>query len=309
MARTPIVVVATALAVEEYDLEQKIPVSSIVTKPVYGDSLHAALLATFAPASGAAAADPEAARSADPLRAHVLIVEDEPVNAAVAEGYLAELGCSSVWVNDGSAAIARNSIERFDVILMDLNMPGLDGYATAALIREREQPGRRVPIIALTAAEASACRERCLAAGMDDVLGKPYSVSQCATLLKGLARRAAASRVDLGVMTALRGLARQNQPNIAVNLVAIFKRSSTSALQEIEGALARGAFADASAVCHKIKSAAANVGAMGFGALLQELERLCEARDGVAAKALFERLQAAHPTLLDSLERLGRETA
>ena len=307
--RTPIVVVATALAIEEYGLEQLAPGATIVTKPVYGDALHAALLAAFAPDSAPAASEHTTVPSSYALQAHVLIVEDEPVNAAVAQGYLAELGCSSVWVSDGTAAVARASIERFDVILMDLNMPGLDGFAAAALIREREQPGRRVPIIALTATEASACRDRCLAAGIDDVLSKPYSVSQCAALIKGLTKRTAAARIDVGIIAALRSLARDNQPSIATSLVAIFTRSSTVALQEIADALARNRLADASATCHKIKSAAANVGALEFAALLQELESLCDAGDVAAAKILFERLRTAHPELLESLQRLGQETS
>ena len=107
-------------------------------------------------------------------RGRVLIVEDDQINAAVAEGYLAELGCSSEWVVDGSGAVARNAVERFDLILMDLNMPGLDGYGTTALIRKYDHTSR-VPIVALTANDANAYREACLRAGMDDILSKPYT--------------------------------------------------------------------------------------------------------------------------------------
>ena len=62
---------------------------------------------------------------------HVLLVEDEAVNAAVAQGYLEALGCTSVWAKDGAEALARSATERFDLILMDLNMPAIDGYETA----------------------------------------------------------------------------------------------------------------------------------------------------------------------------------
>src|SRR6185437_14785691 len=76
------------------------------------------------------------------IGAHVLLVEDEPVNAAVAQGYLEALGCTSVWTKDGAAALARSATERFDLILMDINMPAFDGYETARLIRERAGAGR-----------------------------------------------------------------------------------------------------------------------------------------------------------------------
>ena len=75
----------------------------------------------------------------------MLLVEDEAVNAAVAQGYLAELGCSCVWVDSGREAVARNATERFDLIMMDLNMPAMDGFAATRLIRERKAAGRACP--------------------------------------------------------------------------------------------------------------------------------------------------------------------
>jgi CheY-like chemotaxis protein len=90
------------------------------------------------------------------IKGHVLLVEDEPVNAAVAEGYLASLGCTSVWVTSGNEAVARSAGERFDLILMDLNMPDMDGFAATRLIRQRAKQGERVPIVALTAHDAAA---------------------------------------------------------------------------------------------------------------------------------------------------------
>ena len=125
-----------------------------------------------------------------PVQRRVLIVEDNPVNAAVAEGYLAELGYASVWVTDGAAAVARSAEQRFDLILMDLNMPDMDGFAAAALIRQRDSEfgslagQARVPIVALTAHEAESYRDACLTAGMDDILSKPYKLAECARITR-----------------------------------------------------------------------------------------------------------------------------
>jgi two-component system sensor histidine kinase/response regulator len=67
---------------------------------------------------------------------------------------------------------------------MDLNMPGLDGYAAALLIRKSERPGQRIPIVALTANDARVYRDACLQAGMDDILSKPYTLADCDELLR-----------------------------------------------------------------------------------------------------------------------------
>ena len=179
---TPLVVIAAGAEVDARQLRDKLPDEQIVLKPVHRTALHAALAAALgmpvAPESR-----PAADGSAAPLSGHVLLVEDEPVNAAVAEGYLAALGCSSVWVKSGTEAVARAAAERFDMIMMDLNMPGMDGFAASRLIRQ-QQGEARVPIVALTAHDAAHYHEKCLAADIDDILSKPYTLEDCASLLR-----------------------------------------------------------------------------------------------------------------------------
>lgn len=314
--RGRIVVVATALAVEEHRLEQFIPTEWIVSKPVFGDALRAALGAATEPDMALHGGPRAAPPTADFLNLHVLIVEDEAVNAEVAKGYLTELGCTSIWVQDGTAAIARSAIERFDLILMDLNMPGLDGFATAQFIREHEQPGTAVPIVALTATEANDCRERCLLAGMDAVLSKPYTYAQFAEILNSMtgrpgptAGKVATGRpghpvlhVDRSVINALPTIGRGDQHDLFNHLIGIFRRSSTLALEEIGLAFLAQDYEAARSTCHKMKSGAANVGALGFADLMEELERACAARDGERARSLHKRLLANHTSLIELLE-------
>ncbi|HXN10770.1 MAG TPA: ATP-binding protein, partial [Steroidobacteraceae bacterium] len=160
--RTTAVVVASAAEVETQRLRQREDAMILVLKPVYRGALYEALSSAIGdPLRDAAAAAP-LLPAAEALGAHVLLVEDEPVNAAVAQGYLAALGCTSVWVENGPEAIARSAVDRFDLILMDLSMPGMDGFATTALIRARERTGSQVPIIALTAHDALGYREACI---------------------------------------------------------------------------------------------------------------------------------------------------
>ena len=106
----------------------------------------------------------------------VLIVEDNAVNAAVFEGMLDELGCSHATVNSGREAVSLAATRQFDAILMDVQMPDMDGWAATALIRRAEPPQVHTPIIALTADASEAHRQQCLRAGMDDFLSKPEVV-------------------------------------------------------------------------------------------------------------------------------------
>ena len=105
-------------------------------------------------------------------RGRILVVEDNSTNRFVAEALLAGLRCPATIVDNGSEAIRLHSEQRFDLILMDCRMPGMDGYETARRIRALSQ--HRVPIIAMTASAMAEERHRCLQAGMDDFLPKPF---------------------------------------------------------------------------------------------------------------------------------------
>ncbi|MBF8661268.1 response regulator [Pseudomonas putida] len=106
-------------------------------------------------------------------RARILLVEDNPVNQLVANGMLAKLGCQVELATQGVEALARLEEQAFDLVLMDCNMPVMDGYEATRRIRERGRwPG--LPIVALTANAMPEERERCRAAGMDDYLAKPF---------------------------------------------------------------------------------------------------------------------------------------
>jgi len=275
---------------------------------------------------------------------HVLLVEDDAVNAAVAQGYLEALGCSHVWTKDGAEALARSATERFDLILMDLNMPGFDGYETARLMRSRAGAGRRVPIVALTAHTPSQVRARCEAAGIDDVLSKPYTPEDCEQLLRrwltpNSAPQAAVrgtspavqppadpgkatggsdetrappaddlARLDNATVVRLRGVAAPGRrTDLYTRLVELFRTGSSTALGELEAALRGGDLTAARATCHKLKSSAANVGAMAFSEDVRRLEKLCAAGDSAAAWSAFERLRAAHPALISELTALERK--
>ncbi|MBI5433544.1 MAG: response regulator [Planctomycetes bacterium] len=123
---------------------------------------------------------------------HVLVVEDNAVNQRVVLRMLEKLGAQAVAVSGGAAALEATASRTFELVLMDCQMPGMDGFAAARAIREREVAhGRaRLPIIALTANAQSGDRELCLEAGMDDYLTKPVSMDDLTRVLGGVAKRA-----------------------------------------------------------------------------------------------------------------------
>lgn len=117
---------------------------------------------------------------------HVLVAEDNRVNQRLAQAILEKAGHQVTIVNDGLEAVAACDRQRFDVVLMDVQMPGMDGLEAATAIRQAEQGRRRVPVIALTAHAMPGDRERCLEAGMDDYITKPINVKQMIARLAAL---------------------------------------------------------------------------------------------------------------------------
>jgi len=115
--------------------------------------------------------------------ATVLLAEDNPVNQKIARRLLAQLGCEVDVVATGREALEASAEHDYAVILMDCQMPELDGYEATARIRVREGSGRRVPIIALTASAMPEDRERCLAAGMTGYISKPVRLDDLRTAL------------------------------------------------------------------------------------------------------------------------------
>jgi signal transduction histidine kinase/ActR/RegA family two-component response regulator len=117
------------------------------------------------------------------LAGHVLVVDDNEVNRLVCASFLQRLGCTFEEATDGEAALALALAKSFDLVLMDCEMPRLDGYEATMRIRAAET-ARRLPIVALTASALAADRERALRAGMDEYLAKPFSLVDLHGVLK-----------------------------------------------------------------------------------------------------------------------------
>ena len=192
--------IVTLTAFERMDsiqVARELGIDARLTKPLHGADLYACIasvmrvtpprLPSAAPADADAAAGPDEGPPPGAASARVLLVEDNPVNQQIALAMLEDTGYAVEVVENGREALDRLVDDRFDVVLMDCQMPQMDGFeATQWLrLREAEAGAARLPVIALTANAISGDRERCLAAGMDDYLSKPFSRD---ALLKMLAR-------------------------------------------------------------------------------------------------------------------------
>src|SRR5256886_2707165 len=234
----------------------------------------------------------------------ILLAEDNPVNQQVATAMLLKRGHQVDVVSNGREAVDAVARERYDVVLMDIQMPEMDGFEATAKIRALPQ-GRTLPIIALTAHALSGERERCLERGMSGYLAKPFKAHDLFAAVEGRGPQA----TDSGVA-----------PSPAVDLAA-FRRTmeEAGAAEAVDGILdpfvatmpqrldalaaaARGAEAEAlQRAAHAFKSAAGTIGAGRLAALLEDMERA--ARDGDVAGACdqLEQVRGEAQAALDYL--------
>ncbi|MCU0758457.1 MAG: response regulator [Steroidobacteraceae bacterium] len=249
---------------------------------------------------------PAAMQRADALAGvRVLLVDDNRVNQQLAGGLLASLGCEATLAGNGAEALALMSSQRFDAVLMDCQMPVMDGLAAAAAwrARERESGAPRLPIIALTASALPGDREACLGAGMDEHLAKPFDalglrdallrVIQAVPVLDAGARRTATRdatadpECPVFEPSALAGIAAldpDGRRGLVPRIVGLFVQDSTRQLELLEAGLRAGDAAAAGRAMHSLKSSAANVGgrALSQAAALAEKRALAGDLAGVA---------------------------
>jgi two-component system, sensor histidine kinase and response regulator len=176
--------------------------AAVLGKPVADWELRRALLAGFG-VETITQSDPLARPASLPsFDATVLLAEDNPINQEIAQAFLEQYGCRTVVAVNGREALERLEWESCDLVLMDLSMPEMDGLQATAELRRREaadaaRTGRlqRLPVVALTANVMAGDRERCLAAGMDDYIAKPFTEEEfTATLARWLVPRADRAR-------------------------------------------------------------------------------------------------------------------
>jgi len=223
----------------------------------------------------------------------VLLAEDNPVNQEVAKEFLAELNCDVEAVVNGKQAVSAFEKGGFDVVLMDCQMPEMDGLQAARHIRQRERDlgaDKPIPIIAVTANAYESDRRLCLDAGMTDYLAKPFTQEG----LKEALRRAfdsdshnadedkpmqdandnapAGGPLDRTVLETLAAVTPNDPGSLVKKVIDLYLEHAPGLVEDIRQALDSGDFDAARNAAHSLKSSSANVGAIQLSAQCKELE-------------------------------------
>jgi signal transduction histidine kinase/CheY-like chemotaxis protein len=228
----------------------------------------------------------------------ILLAEDNPVNQKVAVLTLERLGYHVDVAGDGAQAVAAFERNRYDAVLMDCQMPVLDGFEATRQIRAAEQHGRRIPIIALTSSATEADRQQCLDAGMDDHVAKPLHASALQEVLGRLTGGDAtpADEEDpVAVLTAAAG------PEVVADLIETFASDSELQLDELRLAAAAEDLERLGAAAHRIRGAAGVFGAKGILGACAAIEDGAKAGQLGAASAALADLETALPATIAAL--------
>ncbi|PAK13265.1 response regulator [Burkholderia ubonensis] len=323
---------------DSIQVAQELGIDARLTKPLHGSDLYACIASAMhvtpprLPSSAPLAdeAEPDGGPLPGAASARVLLVEDNAVNQQITLAMLEDTGYAVAVAENGRQALERLANERFDIVLMDCQMPLMDGFEATELLRRREAEtgAPRLPMIALTANAISGDRERCLAAGMDDYLSKPFRRD---VLLKLLARFARgdvpavpavapaasdaavdsatdtpaapdddANVIDRNALDALRALQRPGRPDVLTRIIDQFILDAPRLIGDMQAAVAAGDAVALKIAAHTLKSSSANVGAHRLSARCREIEQFARAAEVAAAADLvagtnaeFDRAQAA----------------
>ncbi len=189
-AHIPIAILTSLEASSYADIDAEGAVQAWLTKPLRRHQLGDAVRVLLTGADESEASLSMGGERRDELRLppglRVLMAEDNDVNQLVAQAHLAALGCTVTVASNGREALGLWGVGRYDIVLMDCHMPVMDGYEASLALREVERlsGARPVPVVALTANALEGARERCLAAGMNDHLAKPFTRAQLLQMLR-----------------------------------------------------------------------------------------------------------------------------
>jgi signal transduction histidine kinase/CheY-like chemotaxis protein len=294
-------------------LMRKSGISAYLTKPVRQSDLYSALLTLVG--TGPKQENQQLvtrhslAEEERWFGIHILVAEDNEVNQQVAVGMLKKYGCRVSLAANGRQAVEMFLKESPDLILMDCQMPGMDGYQATGKIREHEkQLNIKTPIVALTAHALEGDKEKCLAAGMDDYLSKPFKPGELQTILdhwslcaKGNGSSSGADSpkqmpdcpheqstteglpgdtepaavIDPKALQMIKDLQMEGEPSILLNVVQAYIKSTKDSIAQLYEKLPDPPFEDVQVFAHTLKSSSANVGALHLSRISKELEFGC----------------------------------
>ncbi len=208
------------------------------------------------------------------IPAKILIAEDNAINQKVICEMTRLLGCEMVVVENGAQALSLLQQFHFDVVLMDGQMPEIDGYEATRRIRSglAGPKNRDIPVIAITANAIRGDAERCLEAGMNDYISKPIQFEDLAQKLENWFQRGRKS-IDDTALQQLNELAKKGNRNLLLELLALFAEEAPRMINELRSHVQNEDFVKLNKTAHKLKSSCANLGAHRMRELSEKLER------------------------------------
>jgi signal transduction histidine kinase/CheY-like chemotaxis protein len=308
---------------------KEVGAAAFLRKPIRESELLSSILEALGLASLAQGGSPWADDTPDlsppVVRLRILLAEDTPVNQRLAVTLLEDRGHTVVVANDGREALDILARESFDLILMDVQMPRMDGFAATAAIRAGEAgTGRHMVILAMTAHAMKGDRERCLAAGMDGYISKPIRAEQFLATVEGSLTTAGESEAASGseesrpcepdvVMTVFdlpRALARARGKRPLLRKVAdLFLADCPGLLEQMRGALAAGDGPTLERAAHRMRGSAANLSAGRVDDLSGRLETAGSEGRLDGADSVCDRLELEIGHLREALDILKEEVA
>ena len=321
-ANVRILMLTSAGRSDEEALHEKLDISRVLLKPVK----HSDLLVAITDALGVTVADSGAEATRGIPRGlaprQVLLVEDNPVNQKVARDLLERRGHRVELARNGREAVEAVGRKAFDIVLMDIHMPVMDGLAATRAIRERErETDRHLPIIAITAGATTEDRDQCFAAGMDDFVTKPFRARELYRTVESAAPGTLEPEPEPEVVDAegqegepcldwegaLRNL--EGDDELMLELAGMFLQQSPALLAAIEEAIAAGSALELQRAAHSLKGSARVIGGQAAAVAALELENL--GREGLVdeAASAFRALEIKLSELESELASVQQQTA
>jgi CheY-like chemotaxis protein len=282
-------------------------IAGLLTKPVTQSDLLDAILLAISEGTEASGEDNEAPLNGIPLPTsalRILVTEDNAINRAVATGILEKQGHSLVHAGNGREALRILEKASFDLILMDVQMPEMDGFEATHHIREREAAtNRHTPIVAMTAHAMAGDRERCLAAGMNDYIAKPIRKEDLARVITaygpaaapGVPQTMAPSLADAEVSSVFTGEELlevcDGDDELRRKLISLFNENTPEILDAIRESIARRDFPALARAAHKLLSSVGALGARRAQLLTARLEEQGQRDDFEGARESFANLE------------------
>jgi two-component system, sensor histidine kinase and response regulator len=317
LASVPLVLLSSMGLRGQAARARQLDVAAYLTKPVRQAQLHDCLAHVLGlPAPAAAAPDGSAlplvtrhtlAEAHRRNRARVLVVENNPLHQKIAVRVLERLGYRVDVAGSGHEALAATANGVYAAVLMDCQMPDLDGFETTTRIRAREEHPRRTPIIAMTASALTGDRERCLAAGMDDYVSKPMDAATLASVLQRWVPRTnaepdevsptplAASEwsgaIDEDVLAGQRALEVDGAPGFLTGLIDDFLQVAPDQLAALRAAVKEEDPGALEVAAHSFKGDCGYLGARGMESLCVGLTALGRAGTTAGAEVCLEVLE------------------